>query len=327
MNRITTRGLDRLLTDNRPRVLPVEGSIDITQSHVGVVDSADVLVKIEKEIPVAPQIKKWANVCVLATAKSNPLNGKLITSAEQADVVEKSELNFVGKVRVWTGELNKKLLREMSGYGETVVVLSGRTADSINKDFGDMIAVFSETGTTTTMDDVVKKTNRCVFVDPGKEGKALYAVTSLLNDGLGYTNQIVNSSFTGVVDPDIADALDDLGFSYFFCATDRIWLRGFWIGGQQARKEYAERSIRCDIKQITASVISAGVAFTDENLALIEARILQSLKSNSLVDRVLNVSVPRQSAVNKVRGVVAGVVVKFEAGNEIRTIHIKLGGA
>lgn len=330
-NRVTADHLfARVLPDQRSRIVRT-GGIDTSQTSEGMVDAADVLVKIEKEQVLPPQERKYAKICVLATKKSGgkDLNGDLITENIQAinDVEELSELNFIGSIRIWNVDLTETVMKEMQGYAESLVVLSGRTADIAGKDFGDMILWLTETGGQTSMDSIVKLPNRGVMIDPGRQGKLLYALSHLLSGGIGYTNQIINAGFTGIADPDIADSLDELGYSYWFCAKDKIWLRGFWVGGMQARKEYADRSVRYDVKQVVAALIASGLAYTNENLALIEARILQALKDNSFVDNVISVSVPRnQSAANKVKGVVLGVKVQFETSNEVRTVFVTLGG-
>lgn len=311
----------------RPRA-----AIDTAQSSTGVVDAADVLVNIEKDQALAPQEKRYTNVCVLATKKTGGADhvGTLITDKKSVenDIEELAELNFVGVVRVWNTALTADVITAMQGYAESVVVLSGRTADTNGQDFGDMVVWLTETAAQTSLDSIVDLPNRGVMIDPGKQGKLLYALTSLLQNGsIKYTNQIINSSFTGVVDPGIATALDNVGYSYWFCAKDKIWLRGFWIGKQQARSEYADRSVRYDVKQTVASVVASGMNYTNDNLALIEARILQALKDNSFVSNVLSVSVPRnQKPSDKVRGMVMGVTVKFETANEVRTVFVNLGG-
>ncbi len=307
-------------------------AIETSQASVGIVDAADVLVKIEKEQALAPQARKYTNICVLASKKDSgdDLQGKLITDKSQVenDIKEISELNFTGSVRVWNVEMTDAVIKEMQGYAESLVVLSGRTQDIAEKDFADMIVWLTEVEAQTSMDALVKLPNRGVMIDPGKEGKLLYALSHLLeNSSIGYTNEIINSSFTGIVDPDIAGALDEAGYSYWFCAKDKIWLRGFWVAGIQARKEYADRSVRYDVKQVVASLVASGIAYTDENLALIEARILQALKENTFVDNVISVSVPRnQKASDKIKGLVLGVQVRFETANEVRSVYVKLGG-
>lgn len=307
--------------------------IDVTQSSVGIVDAADVLVQIEKEDALAPQAKKYTNICVLATAKAGgaELNGQLITTAAavENDIEELSELNFTGSIKIWNVALTPEIIKEMQGYAESLVVLSGRTADVAGVDFGDMVVWLTETSDQTSMDDVVKLSNRGVMIDPGKEGKLLYALSHLLSGGsIAYTNQITSTVFTGINDPNIAEALDEAGYSYFFRATDRIWLRGFWIAGMQARSEYADRSVRYDVKQAVAAIVAAGIDFTDATFAVFEARILQVLKKNVFVDRVISVTVPRgQKASDKVRGQVMGVTVRFETANEVRSVYILLGGA
>lgn len=193
--------------------------IDTAQTSVGMVDAADVLVKIEKQQVLPAQERKYSNICVLASKKSSgeDLSGKLITDKSQAenDVEELSELNFTGSVRIWNGELTEAVIKEMQGYGESLVVLSGRTADITEKDFGDMILWLTETAEQTSMDNIVKLPNRGVMIDPGKQGKLLYSLSHLLeNGGLNYTNQIINSSFSGFADPDAADELDEAGYSY-----------------------------------------------------------------------------------------------------------------
>lgn len=307
-------------------------AIDTSQASVGIVDAADVLVKIEKEQALAPQVKKYTNICVLASKKTGGTDhsGTLIADkkAVENDIEELGELNFVGSVRVWNVAITPEVIKAMQGYAESVVVFSGRTADINGHDFGDMIVWMTETAAQTSMDNIVEMPNRGVMVDPGKQGKLLYALSSLLQNGnIKYTNQIINSAFTGIIDADIATALDQAGYSYWFCAKDKIWLRGFWIGKQQARSEYADRSVRYDVKQTVASVVSSGMNYTNDNLALIEARILQALKDNSFVSNVLSVSVPRnQKPSDKVRGMVMGVTVRFETANEVRSVYVKLGG-
>lgn len=310
-----------------------KAAIDTSQSGTGIVDAADVLVKIEKEQALAPQERRYTNICVLASKKTGgaDISGRLISSKSEVenDIEELSELNFVGAIRIWNVPLTADIIKAMQGYAESVVIFSGRTNDAQGQDFGDMAVWLTDTAAQTSMDNIVAMPNRGVMIDPGKQGKLLYALSRLLQDGnINYTNQIINPAFTGIVDADIAAALDEAGYSYWFCAKDKVWLRGFWLGKQQARSEYADRGVRYDVKQAVASIIAAGMNYTNENMALIEARILQALKDNAFVSRVLSVSVPRnQKPSDKVRGLVMGVTVRFETANEVRTVYIKLGGA
>lgn len=306
-------------------------AIDTTQTLTGMVDAADILVKIEKQQMLAPQEHKYTNICVLATKKGSAedLQGKLITdkSSVENDIEEISELDFTASVRIWNVTLTENVIKEMQGYAESLVVLSGRTADVKAKDFGDMIVWLTETAATTSLDALVRQPYRGAMIDPGKQGKLLFALSHMLHNDLGYTNQIVNTAFTGVADPDMAAALDAAGYSYFFKAHDKTWLRGFWLGGRQARAEYADRSVQYDVKQAVATLVASGLVYTDANLALIEAKILQALKANAFVDNVISVSVPRnQKASDKVKGLVLGVQVKFQTANELRMVYVKLGG-
>lgn len=99
------------------------------------------------------------------------------------------------------------------------------------------------------------------------------------------------------------------------------------MAGVQARKEYADRSVRYDVKQVVASLVASGLSYTNDNLALIEAKILQALGNNAFVDKVISVSVPRnQKASDKSKGLVLGVRVRFETSNEVRTVFVELGG-
>lgn len=75
-------------------------------------------------------------------------------------------------------------------------------------------------------------------------------------------------------------------------------------------------------------MVAQGINYTNANMALIEAKILQELKYNSFVDNILSVSVPRnQKPSDKIKGLVMGVSVQFETANEVRTVYVELGGA
>lgn len=303
-----------------------------TQASVGIVDAADVLVKIEKHTLPAPQPRRYTNICVLATKKTGgrDLDGVAVSDASTVmqDIDEYTQLNFTGMIKLWNVALTPAIVQAMRGYAESVVVLSGRTADVQTTDFGDMIVWLTETAATTSLDAIALQPYRGVMIDPDKQGKLLYALSALLSEPLRYTNDIVQPAFHGVNDVALAHALDDAGYSYFFKARDRTWLRGFWLGGQQARAEYADRSVRYDVKQAVAAMIAGGVAYTDANLALIEARILQTLKRNRFVDHVYCVSVPRnQKDSDKVRGRVIGISVQYATAQEVRHVYIKLGGS
>lgn len=307
--------------------------INTSQGATGVVDAADVLTKIDKEEVLAPQAKRYANICVLATKSDagKELDGVLATNKAdvEADIKEADELNFVGSVRVWNAAMTADVIKAMRGYGESLVVLSGRTADIAGVDLGDMAVWLTETAAQTSMDDMVALSNRGVMLDPTKQGKLLYALSSLLQDpnSMEFTNQITSATFTGITDPEIANALDEAGYSYWFRATDKIWLRGFWMGKQQARSMYADRSVEYDVRQAVSMTVNSGMNYNEGNMALLEAKILSALRDNAFVVNVLKVNVPRnQKASSKVRGIVYDVRVKYETAQEVRTVVIKMGG-
>lgn len=307
--------------------------INITESRSANVSAADVLVRISKESVLAPEPKKYANICVLASKKNagNDIVGQIITDKGDVanDVTELDELNFIGCVRVWNTALDATVLAEMAGWGETLVVLSGRSKDITGVDFGNMILWQSQAGKTTSMDDIASQQNRGVMIDTDKSGKALFALSHLLANphSLAFTTAISSQNFTGITQVDLANNLDEAGYSYFFCSKDKTWARGLWIGRQQARSVYADRSVIYDVKQSVAAAINAGKNYTTDSMAQLEATIIRTLGENPFVVNILKVEVPRnQKASSKLEGIVYDVSVRYETAQEVRTVIIKLGG-
>ncbi|MGL4525046.1 MAG: hypothetical protein ACRCVN_05960 [Spirochaetia bacterium] len=299
--------------------------INYEEKDFGVVDYADVVAVVELKDTVSPPPRRWKNIAVLATKKADgrDLVGEVVTEKSQIenDINEIDELFFVGSIRVWNVDVDDDVLLSIRSYAETLVVLSGRDA----VDYKDLI-VWQRDVSPTSLDDWVGLKNHGAMLDPAGQGKTLFALTSLLETGIKYTNQITGA-FSGINDTSLASELEEAGYSFFFVANDRIWLRCLQIGRQQARSVYADRSVVYDVKFALSQLVASGLDYNQEDTGLLELKILEALSANFFVDSVKEVVIPRlQAAADKNAGVIRGVMVKYVTATEVRTIYVTLGG-
>lgn len=303
---------------------------------------SDVLVKVEQEeATVAPPVR-YDKINVVASKPTAPpapeakatvdLNGLVIVDKETVkdSVLELSELNFSGEIKIWNVPLTPEIIKEMSLYGQTVVCLSGRLDDFKTQDFGDLI-VFGTVTTedTTEYENLATTTKRGIMIDINKEGKLLYSLSDMLSvpSQIKFTNSISNPNFSGINNDSVADYLDDKGLSYFVKTSTKTWLRGFFIGMVQGIKVYYDEIVKYNTKFAVAKEIGNGKPYDSDSLGELEVAILSTISSLYFIDGNVSVNIsPIQQPQNIQKGIVSGITVNYRTSGEIRTVYVTLGG-
>lgn len=171
-----------------------------------------------------------------------------------------------------------------------------------------------------------------VMADELNEGKAVYAITTMLAGGVNLTpqNQIKGNFGSGVAGSSQQQAYYEQGYSFYGKADSGTWLRSLQFGKRQASVIYYELMVIYEIRVAVANFIESGKQMVDNDLLLLRGVIYSALtlfaarlKTKATVFTPTVSSIPIAS---QVAGNVVGVKVTFEIGEEILAIDITAGG-
>ena len=309
---------------------------------------SDLTIKISSEGSTPPDPQLFFKVAVICSKGTGAvLNGDLLTKNDVNDIkVKASEIplvsSFEGAVRFYTIEdtitqpnLNI-LLGEIYKKAWNLVVITDK-----NLDFGSYKGHLGYTCVDTeaviyngkSFEELAKLDNTSVWYDSTKEGKAVWVLTAWIPQG-GYilkntAKLSVPNNFNGVVEEEESLALDDLSISHIFKANNKIFVRGWWIGGFQAITWFEDRIVEYETKEACVPFIGEKYnSFTLKTLqGAIQGAILKIV--GNVIESLKDVNIipfDQQTTTNKTKGFVDGVSITYSTQSEIRTIFINLKG-
>lgn len=250
----------------------------VNENRMPTTDYQDVVVRVNKIIPLAPARERWNKVSVVVTApvggKTFPVDGQEVNLdtynfSDHTIELERKELPKMDTmVRIFSLDDDTDLdllYQHASSYGASIVYLSEASASYLahdNKPATDMIQWLTSSATSVSDEYITYagRANQAVMIDVAREGKLLYALLSLLSrsNSIMHTHQIINNTFAGITSITEAKQAEEKKLSYWFNSTQQVYPDGLFVGGFQAFKIYYDVLVEHRLKEAIAVWIQAG---------------------------------------------------------------------